>query len=24
MAAAGQTDPAFRHAYMECMKGRGF
>ena len=24
IAAAGQTDPAFRHAYMECMKGRGF
>jgi len=24
MAAAGQTDPTFRHAYMECMKGRGF
>ena len=24
MAAAGQGDPAFRHAYMECMKRRGF
>jgi len=24
MAAAGQADPAFRHAYIECMKRRGF
>jgi hypothetical protein len=24
MAAAGQSDPAFRQAYMECMKQRGF
>ena len=24
MAAAGQADPAFKHAYMECMKRRGF
>ena len=24
MAAAGQTDPVFRRAFMECMKGRGF
>ena len=24
MAAAGQADPAFRHAYLECMKRRGF
>jgi hypothetical protein len=24
MAAAGQSDPAFRHAYMDCMKRRGF
>ena len=24
MAAAGHADPAFKHAYMECMKRRGF
>src|SRR5438874_370435 len=24
MAAAGQADPAFKHAYIECMKRRGF
>jgi hypothetical protein len=24
MAAAGQADPAFRRAYVECMKRRGF
>ena len=24
MAAAGQADPAFRHAYVACMKRRGF
>ena len=24
MAPAGQTDAAFKHAYMECMNGRGF
>jgi hypothetical protein len=24
MAAAGQADPAFRQAYMDCMKRRGF
>ena len=24
MAAAGQSDPAFRQAYIECMKRRGF
>jgi hypothetical protein len=24
MAAAGQSDPAFKRAYMDCMKGRGF
>ena len=24
MTAAGEADPAFRHAYIECMKRRGF
>jgi hypothetical protein len=24
MAAAGQSDPAFKQAYMDCMKRRGF
>jgi hypothetical protein len=24
MAAAGQSDPAYQHAYRDCMKRRGF